>query len=337
MRTALALSTIEQIPITVDNIRAGRPKPGLKAQHAGILRLLHDMTGARVVGGEVGSLRLEFEPGSPRPGRYDLDVGTAGSIPLVLQTLLPVALATPGPVELRLTGGTDVAWGPTMAWIEHVLLHRMAGVGRVGLEVERRGFYPRGGGLVRVFVDGPGPGDALRDAVRHALGDDRVEFGPPTGMGGLSIAHTELADRGVAGRQADGAKRLLSKHLLPRPRMDIEAVEADSLGSAVTLWLDDDRGNRLGADGLGARGVRAEEVGWRAALDLVEDWKAGATVDQHLADHWVPWVALGAGAVRVPRLTGHLETNVAVVNQVRGELGQPPVVLEDGVLRGKRA
>ncbi len=333
VRTALAWSVLEQVAVVVEGIRSGRPKPGLKAQHAGILRLLHDMTGAEVHGGEVGSSRLAFRPGTPRPGCYDLDVGTAGSIPLVLQTLLPVALAAPAPVELRLVGGTDVAWGPTLAWFEHVLLHRLAGVGRVELVLERRGFYPRGGGVVRLRVEGPGTSDGLRDAVVEALGADRTGSGRPVAMGGVSVAHTELADRGVADRQAAGAKRLLSRHLLPRPRFDIEAVDADSLGSAVSLWLDDDRGNRIGADGLGRRGVRAEEVGWRAALDLVEDWQTGATVDRHLADHWVPWVALGAGAVRVPRLTGHLETNVAVVNQLLAPGESALECTEDLVLR----
>src|SRR5581483_672603 len=113
-------------------------RPGLKAQHVGILTLLQQMTGSRVEGLALGATEIAFHPGAPRGGTYAYDVGTAGSLPLFLQTLLPVALTTPGRTQLELVGGTDVPGGPTIDWFEHVYLRRLAPLAdHIVFQVER--------------------------------------------------------------------------------------------------------------------------------------------------------------------------------------------------------
>ncbi|RLG46242.1 MAG: RNA 3'-phosphate cyclase, partial [Thermoproteota archaeon] len=142
-RYALALSAITLRPVEVFNIRAKRKKPGLRPQHMTAARLLAEMTDARVEGLSIGSTRVVFEPRRRPRGRYEADVGTAGSVSLIVQAVLPAAATSDGAVEVRLTGGTDVPMAPPIDYMRHVLLPNLAELGvRAELILERRGHYP---------------------------------------------------------------------------------------------------------------------------------------------------------------------------------------------------
>jgi RNA 3'-phosphate cyclase len=334
LRTALFLSTLLDEPVRVERIRLGRPKPGLKPQHEGILRMLSEICGSSAVGASVGSTTIEFTPGRPRAGTYRFDVGTAGCLALFLQTMLPVAILSSGRLELEMIGGTDVRGGPTIEWLRNVYVPRVAPLCRsLELKLEHHGFEPAGGGLVRLTVD-PEPkarrSDTLRELVRDRLGQDHLKRHPLRAFEGVSVAHAMLREPKVAERQTGGAAEAFAERNLPAPKTENRYVVAPSPGTSVTLWVDDTSGLRLGSDSLGRRGLPAEDVGRRAATQLLEDWDSGATADRHLADHLVPWIALGMGAVRVPQITGHLETNVWTCQQF---LGSDAVRLDGSVLR----
>ncbi|HUR25136.1 MAG TPA: RNA 3'-terminal phosphate cyclase [Candidatus Thermoplasmatota archaeon] len=319
VRTALFLSLLLRQPVHIDRIRAGREKPGLKPQHATILRLLAQMTGSKVDGGEIGSPSLTFEPGRLQAGSFSADIGTAGCIPLLLQTILPVAVATPGTTKVAVRGGTHVPFGPTMDWLGQAYLPYLRRLADVTVSIERVGFAPEGGGHVTVEVRQDHPAadtaDGLRAWVREHLGQRRIEQGAIARTGIRSIA---AGLPNVPQRQAFAALAEMTS-LGKTPAVEAVAVTADGKGSAVTGWVEDTNGNRLASDRLGHLRTTAESVGKIAGANLVEDWKAGATVDRHLADHLAPWVALGAGAVRVPQESLHLRTTAWVCNQFLGD------------------
>lgn len=319
VRTALFLSVLLRQPIEVTRIRAGRANPGLKPQHAAILRALAAMTGSRAEGADVGSTHLRFHPGEPAPGTHAVDIGTGGCIPLLLQTLLPVAIATPGTTVIHATGGTDVPFGPTIAWLRQAYLPYVSPLAAISLDVQRHGFAAQGGGRVTLTVTqaeaGAGSAAGMRRLVAAKLGARRIRQGPVTALGIRSLASG--VGRDVAQRQAFAALA----HLVgigPAPAVEAVQVDASGPGSSITCWAEDAHGNRLASDRLGAPRSPAEDVGRLAATNLAEDLRSGATVDRHLADHVVPWVALGAGAVRVPHMTPHLETNAWLCNEMLG-------------------
>src|SRR5688572_7243481 len=89
LRTSLALSIITGTAFHMQNIRAGRSKPGLMRQHLTALAAATTVSSAEVSGATVGSTEITFRPGTGRGGNYAFSVGTAGSATLVLQTILP--------------------------------------------------------------------------------------------------------------------------------------------------------------------------------------------------------------------------------------------------------
>ena len=160
LRTSVTLACLTQQPVHVENIRRGRRKPGLRPQHLTAVRAAAAICGARLKGDRLGSGELTFVPSEPvRPGSYVFDVsevadaGSAGSVGLVLQTvLLPLALAR-GESRLILRGGTHVPWAPSASYLEHVYLPALARMGVYArFHLARWGFYPAGGGEVRVYV-----------------------------------------------------------------------------------------------------------------------------------------------------------------------------------------
>ncbi|NPA33285.1 MAG: RNA 3'-terminal phosphate cyclase [Aquificae bacterium] len=325
VRTALFLSTVLKVPVRIYNIRAGREKPGLKRQHLNIVKLLKRLAKAKVKGDELGSTELEYVPRTLRPGQYEVNFDTAGSIPLFLQTLLPLSLFVPGELVLRIIGGTDVPKSPTIDWVRFVFLpHLLPAVKTLKLEVLKRGFYPSGGGIVQLTAKTElsrelEPSE-VRQYLRGRLSLYKTKRGNIERVHVFSVAHEELRPRKVAERQAKGARDALLSLGYPEPEVYRQYANASSIGTSLTVWVQDSEGNIIGADNLGKKGKLSEIVGAEAVKKLDEDVRSGACVDRHLADHLIPLLALSGGAIRVPAFTGHLLTNVWVCELFLGKV-----------------
>lgn len=296
VRTALSLSAITGEAFRIVNIRAGRPDPGLKPQHLAGVRLMQRLCSAEVSGDEAGSRELAFRPGRMAGGSYEFDVGTAGSLTLLMQSVLPALFFCDGEVQLDLTGGTDVRWSPPVDHHRLVLLpllRRMGG--SVDMEVMRRGFYPKGGGRVRLRVGG-GRLSPLRLEERGEL----------LGVVGVSCVQNLRAE--VAERMAASALTVL-----PGARIEREEGMGASAGAGITLAAEYER-TVLGWSALGERGIPAEKVGREAANCLRRAMDNGGTVDARTADQLLPFMALaGDSCLKVGVISGHLESQMQLI------------------------
>ena len=154
VRTAVALSAVTGKPVRIARIRQGRPKPGLAPQHAWAILALAELCDAKTSGIAPGSSEITFAPGEIRGGSHKVKIGTAGSVTLLMQCLLPALLKTDIPASLEVQGGTDVQWAPTVDYFKNVFLPALGCFGaRVSLEVRQRGYYPKGQGSVLLKVD----------------------------------------------------------------------------------------------------------------------------------------------------------------------------------------
>jgi len=308
LRTALALAALDGDPVTIEGIRGARSTPGLRPQHLAAVRLLAEICDAAVEGASEGSTAVTFRPDEIRGGRYAVDVGTAGSLTLLFDAVLPLATRIEEPLAVTATGGTDVKWSPTMAYVRRVKLPLLREYGlQAAVEVDRRGFYPAGGGRATLWL-APSSIDPL----------DLPDRGTPTAARVDSVATTDLADASVAERQADAVIDELEADRADSDGDDgdlavvertVRTVEADSAGSAVLLRID--AGDAIaGFDALGEKGKPAEEVG-RDAVDAAREFLAtDAAVDRHMGDQLAVFVALAGGRVRIPAATDHVTTSV---------------------------
>ncbi len=319
LRTALVWSIITGTPFRMEKIRENRKNPGLKAQHLHVLKALAAMGPVRIEGAEVGSRAIRFVPAALKAVNTRIDVGTAGSLTLLLQTLLPVVLVTPGCSRFHLVGGTDVAWSPPVDYLRNVVLGpAMLRSYQMRVEVVRRGYYPAGGGELLFEAAGwkeSGPIDWLE---RGRLVQIRI----------LSAASRFLEERRVAERQAEAAVERLSAYGVP-VHPEISYGESRSPGSVVTCVADLAGGQKLGGSALGEKGKAAEEVGQQAADHLARELDSGAPVDEHAADQLIPWLALAGGAYRASTISEHTRSNLWVTELFLGKV----LELEDHVIR----
>ena len=296
LRNSAALAAVTHIPVRVTNIRARRPKPGLAAQHLTALQAVAALADATVEGLNVGSREVTIAPGHLRGGRFSFDVGTAGSVTLVLQACLPPALRAPEPVELRLIGGTDVPWSPPLDYFRFVFLPLLARMGgKVTIELVRRGYFPRGGGEIRVNVV---PAPEFRPLLVEPPGAMRRVDG---------IAHVGNLPRDVAQRMKHAALRRFVG--IAEAKVEETSEAAIGPGGAIVLWTEHEN-TVLGSSGLARKGVPAEALGQAAADEMVEDLKAHSSLDVHAADQLLSYLVRTpeASAFRVREVTGHLRT-----------------------------
>jgi RNA 3'-terminal phosphate cyclase (ATP) len=297
VRTAVALSAVTGKPVHIRKIRQGRPKPGLAAQHACALAALADLCDARTSGIAPGSSEISFSPGRIRGGRHRVEIGTAGSITLLMQCLLPALLRADAPATLEVQGGTDVQWAPTVDYFAHVFLPALTSFGvNVGLELRQRGYYPRGQGSVLLKVE-PAELKAAHFVKNEA---DSVR----------GISHCSNLPEHVAARQADSAEQALAGAGYSA-RIDREALRLPSMGSGITLWS-----GFKGASSLGERGLPAEKVGRRAAEEMIIELSSAASVDLHLADQLIVYLAQAGGSCSVREVSLHTKTNIWTVGQI---------------------
>ncbi len=306
VRTSVALSAITGRACHLTKIRARRANPGLAAQHLAAVEAARQLAAASVEGAKPGSTELLFRPSAIASGRFHIAVGTAGAATLVLQAAIPIALHAPGPVEITVTGGTDVSWSPLAAYLETVLLVHLSRLGMdVRMSIIKHGVHPKGGGEVRVDVT---PWDA-----RPATPIELLEQGTPQRLDILSLADETLARARVAERQVDGFVAAADPAWGPiAPRLSY--VRMRNPGTSILARLTT-TATVLGASAIGARGKPAERVGREAASRLEAEWASGAAVDRHLADQIVPFLGLLGGRVRTSEITPHTETNMRVAER----------------------
>jgi RNA 3'-terminal phosphate cyclase (ATP) len=331
LRTSLSLSVLTGQPVLLERIRAGRRKPGLQAQHlTGVLAAAR-LCDAELEGARLHSTVLNFSPRRPpQPGEYRFDVaeqrkgGSAGSVSLVLHTvLLPLAWAA-GESKVTVRGGTHVAWSPPFQHLERVYLGMLRKMGVAGrAKVARYGWYPKGGGEVTAWVSGV-PERTLSPLQLSERGKLRK-------LWGLS-AYSDLPAH-VGERQRRRAEQVLREAGL-RPRFEVLRAPSRGIGTAVVLVAECDE-VVAGFGALGRRGKPAEQVAEEACGEFLRWWRSGAAVEMHLADQLILPLALAAGpsTFTTCRLTQHLLTNAWVVQQflpvqieVEGEEGGPGAV-----------
>lgn len=310
LRLSIALASIIGEPLHIYNVRKKRSEPGLRPQHLESVLTAAKICNANVKGAYVGSQEIWFEPGGIEGGEISAEIGTAGSIPMLIMTVLPMCAFAEKPVTLRISrGGTDVRHSPTINYLINVFLKFLERMGLTAqIEVIKYGYYPKGMGEVILRVK----------PCRVFLPIKLEEFGKLKTIRGVSVC-TFLAEKRVAERQAREAERLLkARGFNPEIRIINDFSNPLQKGSSLVLWAETDTGALLGSDSIGELGKTSETVAQEAVKRLIEEMDSEATVDVHMADMLIPYIALAKGesAYLTRAISDHLESNIWLASEI---------------------
>lgn len=300
LRSALALSILTGKPFTITNIRAGRKKPGLLRQHLTAVQAAKAIGCATVQGASLGSDRLDFSPTARQGGHYHFAIGTAGSTLLVLQTiLLPLCLAKQ-PSELLLEGGTHNPAAPSADYIARVFLPVLERLGaKVRLSLERSGYFPAGGGRLRVEIE----------PVARLAPIDLLERGPLLHRRAVAVVNN------LPPNVADRELRVFRERLdLPTEALE-RRVETTSPGPGNVCWVELAYAHVTEQfTGYGQPAVTAEKVAHEPTDDVERYLGTDAPVGDYLADQLLlPFALAGGGSFRCTALTPHFLTNAEII------------------------
>lgn len=304
LRTALAASLVKSVPVRIFDVRAGRPDPGLKAQHLASVKAAAAVGDAEVTGAELGSREVVFRPKRIAAADYELDIGTAGSVGLVLQTVLPALLLAPGPSTLLIRGGTHNPLAPPFEFLEKSFVPLLARMGaKIGLKLDRPGLYPEGGGKIRVTVE-PASLKPLELLERGELKKRRA-------VAAVASLPVHIVERELK----------VIKQLLGWKQSELRAGDltgARGAGNIVLLEIESENVTEV-VFGIGAKGIRAERVAEQVADDARRYIESHVPVGEHLADQLMLPLAIGSGGrFRTMPLTPHARTQIAVLRHLLG-------------------
>lgn len=301
-RTSLTLAMCLGQPVRIENIRAGRGKPGLLRQHLMCLHAAAEICDAQVTGAELGSLHVTFVPGAIKAGEYRFAIGSAGSTTLVFQTILLPLLMADGLSEVTIEGGTHNGMAPSYDFIAQCFLPVMQTMGcKVETELERYGFYPAGGGAwwARVYpVENIGSLELIEPGVQLSQSAVATSSRIPQ--------HVTERELGQVQKQCHWPEASLHQNL----------VTSAGPGNVISLRLGMENVTQV-FESVGERNVSAERVAGKAIRDLKRYVAAGVPVGEHLADQLVLPMAMGAGGrFRTLKPSEHLLTNIEVIKKI---------------------
>ncbi|MBT3323750.1 RNA 3'-terminal phosphate cyclase [archaeon] len=302
LRTALGLSVLTGKDFSIDNIRAIRPQKGLREQHLkGVLAAL-ELCEGEVAGAELGSEKIVFKPETIKSGELEVEINTAGSVGLLLQSLLIPTIKTDLKINVK-GGATFGLFAPPIYHFDNVLFPLLKKMGyEVSSKVDHHGFFPKGGARIEV--------DSKKAELKRL---DILDKGSIKSIKIISVASHQLENPKVAERQAEAAKKIIEEKFSLPVEVKVKYCDALCMGSGIQITIETEN-SFFGGDCVGERGKRAELVGEEAAKSLIKSYDNGS-VDIHTGDMLLPYIALAGGSYIVPEITNHVKRNIDVIEK----------------------
>ncbi|MBI4019256.1 MAG: RNA 3'-phosphate cyclase [Candidatus Aenigmarchaeota archaeon] len=303
VRLSVAFSAFTGKSCQIERIRAGRKNPGLQRQHVAAVDAVAKLCNAKVKGNYPGSASLLFTPGELKSTSIDIDVGSAGSIALVLQAIMIPAMKCK--TLLKIKGGTVNKWAPSVGYIQNVTIPILKKFGYAGnITIIKHGFYPQGGGLVEGTLE---PCSLKKINI--------IERGRLLQAYGTALASTSLANAKVAERMKQHAEEILEAYT---PTIKAEYCDSSSPGGGIDIYAEYEN-SFIGTCAVAERKRNAENLAKEACEEFIRAHENPAGMDKHMADQILPYIAIAGGNVSVPSVTPHCQSNIYVIEKFTGK------------------
>ncbi|WP_428325183.1 RNA 3'-terminal phosphate cyclase [Nitrosopumilus sp.] len=298
IRSAITLSCITKQPIHIENIRKNRKIPGLKPQHLSAIKILKKISDSKVIGDKIGSTELKFIPGEIQNSKSFEDVGTAGSISLILQVLIPIVAISQKKLEIIIKGGTDVQWSPTMYYTQHILKETYSKMGiNFSLELKKRGYYPKGNGEIKLEIN---PSNVKSISLTKRK----------TNQVNILCTFSKISNEKIENEVKRIKEKLVNENFVVK----VEIKEQEALDSGASLLVYSiDENSIVGIDALFDKKTQSFDI------DL-DEFLEDQAVDENLADMIIVPASLAKGKTtfQIKKITKHLETNLFVTSKISG-------------------
>lgn len=315
VRSAITISSLTKRPIKIINIRSNRKKSGLKNQHITTIKLLSKIFNVKAENVKLESDWITFDPKSQpqfeeivNVDKLIVDIESAGSIPLLLQCLIPAISISQKDLSIRVIGGTDVKYSPTIDYIKYVLNESYKRIGILfDLKIIKRGFYPNGGGIVEIKIY---KAKELRP----------IDFCTFKEINPNIVSVVGNLPKHIADRQINGALSILEKNSIQANIYKSTIESSQSPGSAILVYSTSESGIYIGGDSIGERKIKAERVGYIAANKFIDEYKTHACIDRHLADMLLLPLCFvkEKSKYKVAMVSNHLITNLELIKIMTG-------------------
>jgi RNA 3'-terminal phosphate cyclase (ATP) len=299
IRSAVTLSAITGKPVEIENIRRNRKVPGLRPQHMLGIEILAKICQAKVDGLRINSTSLKFTPSNGIDMELVEDVGTAGSIPLILQVLIPAVSFLKKNLKISIIGGTDVPWSPTADYTKVVLSKALLSIGiDFCLDIKKRGYYPKGGGLIEAKIQ------PCKNIKPVSFTERR------TRSANLLCSYCNMPKDSVE-QEIISAKRILEGYGFKVEYSIREETGLDK-GYSILIFSHDDM-SIIGSDIIYQKNMSG--TGRTVASKFLE---SNLGVDTFLSDMLVVPLSLvpETSVFRVNQISKHLETNLFVASKI---------------------
>lgn len=343
MRIAIGLSALMKKSIRIKNIRAGRSKPGLKAQHMCGLQLVQRLAGGKLEGCVLHSSEVTYlhpEKGNKSSGssttttdheeayqeNFEVDIGTNGATTLLAQISLPVALFRPCPTILELKGGTNNAdTAPPVDYYQHVFLHHLQHFGiNIECNILKRSYNnPKGGGHLQLKIK---PMTQVlcpitlfkEDSIRQKISYDILTC--TAGRVNPQVAQ-QIVNGATSVLNTSGSKGSTNNSQKAEVRFDMQHCDHNTAvgnGSSVLIKANVmalAAKTVLAASADGTAKINPAETGARAARELLGQLNSGnAACDQYAQDQLIIFMALASGQSQIQTgpLTLHTRTAIYI-------------------------
>eukprot|EP01084_Bolivina_argentea_P256637 432149_1 len=329
LRNATALSALFKKPIHIHNIRGKRQVPGLRKQHSKGIELIKQINGGILEGNYVKSMEIKFYPNNyPKyMNKYSVNIETAGSICLLIQTSLPLLLFSPIPCSLTIIGGTNACFSPQIDYFILLLkpmLKRLMNI-QMDIHCTQRGFVPKGGGTVIINTQPIKKCIPAFNLINR--GEMKCIYGNVIVAGNLSLC---IADKIINGAMNE-LRTIFDENI--SIKLDIISKdETNSTSSGVGIVIIGETNSQclFGGSALGNKNfnkkknkrkynendqnIYYENIGKNAARELINDWNKtieGCT-DKWLQDQLIIFMALADGVSKMKTCNLELHTETAI-------------------------
>ena len=307
LRTAVSLATALETSIEIYNIRANRPKPGLRPQHLSSIQSIATISQAETSGLFLNSTKITFFPNKIISQDMKIDIGTAGSIPLLLQSLIQSICISGKTYNFSILGGTDVNWSPSADYFRRLVIPILKTLGfLVSISIPKRGFFPRGNGQINLEIKSPKTLNAL------SLNNPAYE--------NITIDSISTSDKkNFAQIQCKSAQKFLEKHSIYPDSINHSVCDSSSSGSVICISSCSDH-SLIGSDALTNNDITAEQLAISSSKKFLFEYNYNCTIDHHLADKVNPLLSLSKepSAFLTSSISSHLQTNLELSKLLTG-------------------